>query len=75
MRQQALDKGYACLVACWFCNGAELHDRAKWPDARQLSLLQLKAPQRYDLAAFNRLINPHAPNRILQSEVDSYDWN
>lgn len=71
-RQKALDKPFAILVLCWFCNGSEVEDKAKWPQARQLALLQRVAPQHYDLAAFNALIG-RGPNRITQEDVDECD--
>lgn len=72
-RQAALNKPYAILALCWWCNGYVVTDKATWPQSRQLSVLQRKAPQSYDLKAFNYLINPRAPNRITQDEVDR--WN
>jgi hypothetical protein len=71
-RQKALDKPYAILVLCWHCNGTAVEDKAKWPQARQLALLQRVAPEHYNLPAFNALVNPRAPNRITQSEVDEW---
>lgn len=71
-RLKALDKPYAILVLCWWCNGNEVEDKAKWPQARQLALLQRRSPHNYDLAAFNSLVNPRAPQRITQDEVDEY---
>lgn len=72
LRDKALDKPYAILVLCWHCNGEEMEDSAKWPEARQLALLQAEAPEDYDLVAYNFLVNPRAPNRITQGEVDAY---
>lgn len=69
LRRKAWDKPYATLVVCWHCNG-ELMDKGKWPQARQLAVLKEKAPDQYDLEAFNHLVNPNAPNRITQEEVD-----
>jgi hypothetical protein len=74
LRQKALDCGYACLVACFFCNQYEVHDRTKWPDAKQLAVLKLKAPDRYDLVAFNRLFHP-VGERVSEAEVREWlDW-
>ncbi len=72
-RQLALDKPYAILALCWWCNGHVVTSKSDWPQSRQLNTLQRKAPQSYDLVAFNYLINPRAPNRITQAEVDA--WN
>ncbi len=69
LRQKALDKPYACLVLCWWCNGHVVVDKSKWPESRQLAVLYVKAPEDFDLAAYNALVNPRAPNRIEMSEV------
>lgn len=71
-RQKALDKPYACLVTCWQCNSGPLKDAKEWPESRQLALLQAWFPDRYDLVAFNLLVNVNAPQRITQSEVDQW---
>ena len=68
-RQKALDKPYATLVLCWRCNCEEVEDKQRWPQARQLSRLRARRPLDYDLAAFNRLVNPNAPRRITEEEV------
>jgi len=47
-------------------------NKKDWPEARQLAVLKAKRPDRYDLAAFNTLANPRAPNRLLESEVDAW---
>lgn len=72
LRQKSLDKPYAVLVLCWGCNGGPFEDKSIWPQARQLALLQDQRPDDYDLVAFNYLVNPNAPNRITQEEVDEY---
>jgi len=72
LRQKALDKPYACLVACWWCNQYVLHDRKGCPEAQQLAMLRKSRPEDYDLAAYNLLVNERAPDRITQDEVDSY---
>ncbi len=41
------------------------------PQARQLARLYMVRPSEYDLVAFNFLINPKAPQRITQDEVDA----
>ncbi len=69
-RDKALDKPYACLVLCSYCNLYEVVNKAKWPEARQLAVLLAKAPEDYDLEAYNALVNPRAPNRITQKEVN-----
>lgn len=71
LRQIALDKPFALLVVCWWCNGL-LCNKSRWPEARQLAVLQRAAPDDYDLAAYNALVNPRAPNRITQEEVDEF---
>jgi hypothetical protein len=69
-RQKALDKPYAVLVLCWGCNGLAT-DKGTWSEAAQLKCLKESRPEDYDLAAYNHLINPRAPMRIEQFEVDS----
>lgn len=71
-RLRAHDKPYATLVLCWFCNGFEVENKALWPEARQLAYLSGCDSQSYDLAAYNTLVNPAAPNRITQEEVDVF---
>lgn len=69
-RFAALDKPFAILVLCWFCNGHEVEDRAKWPESRQLAVLKRCSPGSYDLAKYLELTNPRAPKRITEEEVD-----
>ena len=71
-RQKSLNQPYALLVLCWYCNEAVVTDKSLWPQARQLAKLQEKNPEDYDLKAFNYLVNPRAPNRITQVEVDHW---
>jgi len=71
-REKALDKPYAILVLCTNCNHQEVEDKRKWPQARQLAVLLRSRPNDYDLVAFNRLVNPNAPNRITPDEVAAY---
>lgn len=68
VRQKALDKPYAVLVLCWACNGRAT-DKGRWSETEQLALLLKVRPHDYDLAAYNRLVNPNAPNRITPDEV------
>lgn len=70
LRDKALDKPFAILVACWACNGGPLNDKKEWPEARQLAVLKRESPEDYDLVAYNRLVNERAPNRITPNEVD-----
>ncbi len=72
LRAQALDKRFALLVLCWYCNGHVVTNKAVWPQARQLAFLRSSRPQDFDLVAFNHLVNPNAPDRITIDEVDSY---
>ena len=72
LRDAALDKPYAILVLCWRCNQYEVEDRKRWPESRQLSVLQSVRPEDYDLIAYNHLVNPNAPNRIEQHEVEQW---
>lgn len=69
-RDNALDKPYAILVLCERCHH-DIHNESGWSEARQLAMLQQCYPEDYDLAAYNTLINPNAPNRITQEEVDA----
>ena len=72
LRDKALDQPYAILVLCYYCNSEEMEDSRKWPEARQLALLMAESPEDYDLTAYNALVNPRAPNRITQGEVDEF---
>ncbi len=71
LRRKALDKPYATLVLCWWCNGL-VTNKGVWPEARQLAVLLTEATKDYDLVAYNRLVNERAPNRITQEEVDAF---
>jgi len=71
-RQKALDQPCAILVLCWYCNGFVVTDKKAWPEARQLATLKRKSQDNYDLEAYNRLVNPNAPRRITQGEVDEW---
>jgi len=74
-RLKALDKPYAILVLCWLCNAYFVTDKKRWPEARQLAVLKKQRPRDYDLVAYNALVNPKAPNRITQEEVDQWAAN
>lgn len=71
-RQKTIGEACCVLVACVYCNRYRLTDKKLWPEARQLALLQGKAPERYDLRKYLELTSPRAPNRITQSEVDAF---
>jgi hypothetical protein len=71
-RQKFLDEPCGLLVLCYPCNTGPLHDRSLWPQARQLALLWSVNPEAYDLTRFNLLVNPRAPHRITQEEVDVF---
>lgn len=71
-RHKALDKEYALLVLCWYCNGHVVTAKAAWPQARQLAFLRRSRPLDFDLEAFNRLVNPNAPGRITLDDVNSF---
>lgn len=73
LRNKAMDKRYATLVVCWGCNEV-LNDRSIWPEPRQLRVLARSRPDDYDLAAYNRLVNENAPNRITEDEVRIGQW-
>jgi hypothetical protein len=72
LRQESLDKPFCIIVACAFCNQHELMYKSVWPEARQLCLLMIKAPERYNLVKYLEHTNSRAPNRITQSEVDEW---
>lgn len=67
----SIDLAFATLVVCWKCN-LEIEDRSIWPEARQLAILMSRAPDDYCLKSYNELVNPNAPNRIEQHEVDAF---
>ena len=71
-RTAAQDKPYATLVLCWLCNGYKVTNKRQWPEARQLAVLKHSRPDEYDLTAYNTLVNPRAPERITQGEVDTH---
>ncbi len=71
-RDKALDKPYALLVLCWYCNSYEVVNKQSWPQARQLATLAKSRPNDYDLGAFNFLVNPKAMNRITADEVGEH---
>lgn len=72
LRGKSLDKPYATLVLCWYCNGHVVTNKKVWPESRQLALLLQKSPQDYDLKLYNYLVNANAPNRITQLEVEQW---
>lgn len=71
-RQKLLDKRHSTLVLCWLCNGGPAEDSAQWPESRQLALLKHSRPTDYNLAAHNAEINPRAPRRVEQHEVEQW---
>jgi hypothetical protein len=72
LRQKSLDKPFCVLILCRYCNEHEVVNKRRWPEARQLCVLQLRAPERYDLQAYLQHTNPRAMQRITQAEVDQY---
>jgi len=72
MRQASLDKGFAVLCICRYCNEHEFTNKAKWPEARQLCLLMVRAFERYNLEAYLKHTNPRAMERITQEEVEAF---
>lgn len=68
-RQKAIDKPYAILVLCWSCNSEVVTDKSLWPETRQLALLKRKAPEDYDLEAYNAIVG-WGPDRITENDVD-----
>lgn len=71
-RLRALDKPWAVLIACSFCNQHVLTKKAVWPEARQLCLLLVRAIERYNLIAYLEFTSPQALRRITQEEVEAY---
>ncbi len=71
LRLGSLDKPYCILIACRGCNAIKLVNKRLWPEVRQLALLKLKAPERYDLEAYLQHTNPRAPHRITEDEVQA----
>jgi len=71
-RLKCIDKHYGTLVLCFHCNGNVVTNKKIWPEARQLALLQHRRPEQYNLAAYNMMVNPRAPRRIEQHEVDHF---
>ncbi len=74
LRQKCLDLRFALLVVCrepiWRTR-EECHRTVQnEPEARQLARLWLSRDYDFDLAAYNNLVNPRAPERITQDEVD-----
>lgn len=72
LRQIALDKPFALLVLCWRCNSTVVTNRRAWPESRQLAVLKRRRPGDYDLAAYNQMVNPRAPGRITEDEVEQW---
>lgn len=72
LRQKSLDKPFAILVICRYCNQYEVMDKARWPEARQLALLKLRSPDNYDLQAYLRHTNPRAMQRITPDEIEAF---
>lgn len=71
-RNKALDKPFATLVLCWWCNGQEVTSKADWPESRQLAVLARSRPMDFDLSAYLKLTNPNAMKRIEIHEVLSW---
>ena len=71
-RNAALSEPSCWLPLCGPCNCGPFHNRAIWPDAKQMALKYLRDNVNYDLVRFNYIVNPRAPNRVTQDEVDFY---
>lgn len=74
LREKSLDKPFAVLVVCEYCNLYDLMDKSLWPWDRQLAALKVVAPDRFDLHAFNQHIKdlPDRPDRFTEEDVDQH---
>ena len=70
-RLAARGKPFATLILCGDCNSNAVTDKATWPAERQLSVLLRKAPEDYDLTAYNQI----AIRKIHQEDVDTWLTN
>lgn len=71
-RQKALDKPFAILVLCVYCNQHVVTDKGEWPESRQLAVLARSRPLDFNLARFLEITSPRAPRRIEIAEI--LDW-
>ena len=71
-RRQSLALPFCVLILCGYCNTGPFMSKRIWPVARQLCLLMIRAPDRYDLKAYLEFKHPRAPLAITQGEVDAY---
>lgn len=71
-RQKTLAEPSTLLVLCWYCNGHEVEDKGSWPIPRQLAVLKVKSPHRYDLERFLWLRNPNAMQFVTEDEVEEW---
>lgn len=76
LRQKCLMARFGVLVVCAEPNwrtGVDCHASIQnWKEPKQLALLYLVRAIDYDLEAYNALVNPRAPNRITQDEVNVF---
>ena len=73
LRMACLDKAFGLLIVCRYPNFRKQCDCHRIvqneSEARQLARLYTVRPSDFDLPAFNRMVNPRAPNRITLDEV------
>ena len=72
-RLRCLDKKFAILCACWYCNAHILTDKKTWPVSRQLWALRRSRPRDYSLEKYLAEFHPRAPRAITQAEVDAWE--
>lgn len=72
LRQRVLAEPSCLIVCCWYCNGEELDHKGRWPLARQLAVIKVKSPDRYDRERVLYLRHSNAPNFVTEDEVDAW---
>lgn len=70
LRVKVLGEPCCLIVACWHCNSGPLNEKGEWPLARQLALIKVKAPDRYDRERVLRLRDERALQFVTEEEVD-----
>lgn len=77
LRSTVLDEPSCLIVTCWDCNSGPLNRKGEMPLARQLAIIKVTSPDRYDREQVLQIRNPNAMQFVTEEEVDHWvkrDW-
>lgn len=72
LRQRVLAEPSCLIVACYGCNTGSLNQKGAWPLARQLAVIKMQAPERFDLLKCLAIRNPKALRFVEEYEIQNW---